>query len=300
MNDLKLSEIVRRKISSVKGIHETSMSAESSIKDDLGISSMEFITILTEVAEVLRIDLMKFSEKEIVTALTVGDLERVIASKLPKQGEKVINFNHGIVLKAWGVVLRPWMEQDVGLIVESATDPLVWKYTTEALSNKGDVVKYVARAMADREAGKRYSFAICLEGSDAILGSSSFGNMSAKDGRVEIGWTWLAPEYHGQGLNNVVKYLMLKYGFEELDSHRIEFKTDNANPRSCGALEKIGAKRDGVLRSHTLMHDGRYRDTAYYSILNEEWAQVSAALCHRIESGLKQGAGYTQNVSIAE
>lgn len=64
------------------------MSAESSIKDDLGISSMEFITILTEVAEVLNIDLMKFSEKEIVTALTVGELERVIASKLSKQGER--------------------------------------------------------------------------------------------------------------------------------------------------------------------------------------------------------------------
>lgn len=299
MSDLKLSEIVRRKISSVKGIPEISMSAESSIKDDLGISSMEFITILTEVAEVLCIDLMKFSEKEIVTALTVGDLERVIASKLPTQGEKVIDFSSDIVLKAWGVVLRPWMERDAGQIVDSATDPLVWKYTTEALSNKGDVVKYVARAMADREAGKRYSFAICLEGSDAIVGSSSFGNMSSKDGRVEIGWTWLAPEYHGQGLNNVVKYLMLKYGFEELDSHRIEFKTDNANPRSCGALEKIGAKRDGVLRSHTLMHDGRYRDTAYYSILNEEWAQVSAALCHRIASGLEKGAGYAQNVSIA-
>lgn len=194
----------------------------------------------------------------------------------------MINFNSDIVLKAWGVVLRPWVEQDVEWIIESAIDPLVWKYTTEALSNKDDVCKYVSRAIADREAGKRYSLAICLKDSDVIVGSSSFGNLSVKDGRVEIGWTWLAPEYHGKGLNNIVKYLMLKYGFEELDAHRIEFKTDSANPRSCGALEKIGAKRDGVLRSHTLMHDGRYRDTVYYSILNEEWAQVNSALGHRI------------------
>lgn len=290
-DELKLSEVVRRKISSVRGIPEASILAESSIKNDLGVSSIEFITILTEVAEMLCIDLMKFSEKEIVTARTVGDLERVIASKITKQGEKVINYSSDIMLTAGEVVLRPWSKQDVGLIVDSATDPLVWQYTTEALSNKGDVVKYVARAIADREAGKRYSFAICLEGSDAIVGSSSFGNISAKDGRVEIGWTWLAPEYHGQGLNTVVKYLMLKYGFEDINSHRIEFKTDNANPRSCGALEKIGAKRDGVLRSHTLMHDGRYRDTAYYSILNDEWPQVSAALYHRITNVFEQWAG---------
>ncbi|MDO8990090.1 MAG: GNAT family N-acetyltransferase [Sideroxyarcus sp.] len=285
MNHLKLSEIVRRKIAAVKGLQETSVSAESSIKDDLGISSMEYITILTDVAVVLGIDLMKFSERDILSAHTVGDLERVIASKLPIQEKNMLDFNSDIVLEGWGVVLRPWVEQDVGKIVESATDPLIWKYTTEALSNKDDVRKYVSRAIADREAGKRYSFAICLKDSGAIVGSSSFGNLSAKDRRVEIGWTWLAPEYHGKGLNNVVKYLMLKYYFEELDAHRIEFKTDNANPRSCGALEKIGAKRDGVLRSHTLMHDGRYRDTVYYSLLNEEWAQVSSALGQRITSG---------------
>jgi acyl carrier protein len=82
LSNSELSETVRRKISSVKGLNEASMSSESSIKDDLGISSMEFITILTEIAETMGIDLMKFSEKEIVTARTVGDLEQVIASKL--------------------------------------------------------------------------------------------------------------------------------------------------------------------------------------------------------------------------
>lgn len=82
MNLLKLSEIVRRKIAVVKGLQEASVSTESTIKDDLGVTSMEYITILTDVAMVLGIDLMQFSEREIVTALTVGDLERVIASKL--------------------------------------------------------------------------------------------------------------------------------------------------------------------------------------------------------------------------
>lgn len=190
----------------------------------------------------------------------------------------MINFNDDVVLESLGIVLRPWGEQDSEQVIESVTDPIIWKYTTEALSSRDEVFKYVTRAISDRETNKRYSFAICLSSSGAIIGSSSFGNIFTKDRRIEIGWTWLAQEYHGKGLNNIVKYLMLEYGFEQLNAHRIEFKTDNANPRSCGALEKIGAKRDGVLRSHTLMHDGRYRDTVYYSILNDEWAEVKAEL----------------------
>lgn len=201
----------------------------------------------------------------------------------------MINFNADIVLGSLGVELKPWKKQDAELVIESVTDPVIWKYTTEALSNRDAVLTYVTRAISEREAGKRYSFAICLKDSGSIVGSSSFGNISTKDRRIEIGWTWLAHEYHGKGLNTVVKYLMLKYGFEELGAHRIEFKTDNANPRSCGALEKIGAKRDGVLRSHTLMHDGRYRDTVYYSILNTEWAEVGSTLTHLLEA---RGRGY--------
>lgn len=196
----------------------------------------------------------------------------------------MIDFNSNIVLKGQGILLRPWEQSDADRVIETVTDPIIWKYTTEALSSKDDVLRYVTRAIADRSAGQRYSFAIQLEGSETIIGSTSFGSISKKDGRVEIGWTWLAQEYHGKGINTVVKHLLLKYGFEELRAHRIEFKTDNSNPRSCGALEKIGAKRDGVLRSHTLMHDGRYRDTVYYSILNDEWSHVGSALERRLAS----------------
>jgi RimJ/RimL family protein N-acetyltransferase len=189
----------------------------------------------------------------------------------------MIDFKSNITLEFEGVVLRPWSPDDADLMTTSATNPLIWEYTTSALATEADVRKYVAQAIADRDGGKRYSFAVCLK-SGEIVGSSSFGNVSEKDRRVEIGWSWLAPEYHGKGLNSVMKYVMVKYCFEALKVHRVEFKTDDANPRSCGALRKIGARREGVLRSHTLMHDGRYRDTAYYSILEDEWPQVSKAL----------------------
>ena len=94
----------------------------------------------------------------------------------------MINFDENIKLSAWGVILRPWASSDLSLITESVV-------TTEAISDKNELAKYVGRALSDRRDEKRFSFAICLEGSEQIVGSSSFGNVSTKDKRVEIGWT---------------------------------------------------------------------------------------------------------------
>ena len=107
-----------------------------------------------------------------------------------------------------------------------------------------------------------------------MIGSTSFGNFSFKDRRVEIGWTWIAKEYQGSGVNNEIKYLMLKYAFETLNFERVEVKTDVLNVKARRALSRIGFKEEGVLRSHTVMTHGRRRDTLYYSILKSEWNEV--------------------------
>ena len=205
----------------------------------------------------------------------------------------MINFNENIELSAWGVTLRPWLSSDASLIVGSVVDSHTWRFTTEAISNTDEVAKYVDRALLDRSDKKRLSFAICLEGSEKIVGSSSFGNVSTKDNRIEIGWTWLAQEFHGKGLNNVVKYLMMKHGFEVFGVHRIEFKTDTSNPRACRALKKIGTQKEGVLRSHTLMHDGQYRDTAFFSVLDTEWDEVEVNLANLIENSNREYSFFT-------
>ena len=101
----------------------------------------------------------------------------------------MINFDENIKLSAWGVILRPWASSDLSLITESVVDPHTWRFTTEAISDKNELAKYVGRALSDRRDEKRFSFAICLEGSEQIVGCSSFGNVSTKDKRVEIGWT---------------------------------------------------------------------------------------------------------------
>ena len=200
----------------------------------------------------------------------------------------MIDFDKNIKLEKWDVLLRPWSSSDEMLITDSIINPEIWKFTTGIVTTTEEIRDYVETALADRKNHKRYSFAICVNGSNKIIGSSSFGNISSKDKRMEIGWTWLAKEFHGTGLNNIVKYLMMQYGFEELNAHRIEFKTDNSNPRSCRALEKVGAKKDGVLRSHTLMHDGRYRDTAFFSVLETEWNDVNRHLYNLIENNEKK------------
>ena len=101
----------------------------------------------------------------------------------------MIDFDENIKLGDWGVMLRPWATSDLSLITESVFDPHTWRFTTEAILDKDELAKYVDRALSDRRDNKRFSFAICLEGSEQIVGSSSFGNVSTKDKRVEIGWT---------------------------------------------------------------------------------------------------------------
>jgi RimJ/RimL family protein N-acetyltransferase len=106
------------------------------------------------------------------------------------------------------------------------------------------------------------------------LGTSAFGNISERDSRLEIGWTWLAKNYQGQGINKRMKNMMFTYCFDQLKLERVEFKTDVLNIQARKSLTNIGATEEGILRSHTLMTNNRRRDTIYYSILKSEWAMV--------------------------
>ena len=117
------------------------------------------------------------------------------------------------------------------------------------------------------------------------LAAPASGTPRRTDRRIEIGWTWLAVGWQGRGFNTRAKYLLLERCFESLSAHRVEFKTDAINHRARQALRKVGATEEGTLRAHTLMHDGRYRDTVYYSILADEWERVRAHLRSLIEDG---------------
>lgn len=183
-----------------------------------------------------------------------------------------------ITLRSDRVVLRPLAETDVEAFARVAYDPGIWRYFVADAGTEEGLRAFVAGAVREREAGTRVPFTIEDAASGAVVGSTSYGSISERDQRIEIGWSWLARAAQGTSLNTHAKHLLLAHAFDTLGYERVEFKTDVLNLRARAALKKIGATEEGVLRSHTLMPGGRRRDTIYYSVLRDEWPAADARL----------------------
>lgn len=183
-------------------------------------------------------------------------------------------FSDNIILQNDVVLLRPLEKADYELFKCIAFNPDIWKHSVTRASNGNELHKWIDDALESKKNNQRYPLTIVDNKSERVLGSTSIGNISLTDKRAEIGWTWLGLEFQGTGINKHCKFLLLQYLFDELKFERVEFKTDALNLKSRKALQKIGAKEEGVLRSHTLMHDGRRRDTVYFSILKNEWPSI--------------------------
>jgi RimJ/RimL family protein N-acetyltransferase len=137
---------------------------------------------------------------------------------------------------------------------------------------------YMALALDEQKRGVSVPFTTTLRDSGQIVGSTRYANISARDGRLEIGWTWIGKAWQRSPVNTEAKYLMLHHAFEVLGCTRVELKTDGLNEKSRAAILRIGAKQEAVLRKHTLTYSGRIRDTVYFSILDTEWPMVKAGL----------------------
>ncbi len=147
------------------------------------------------------------------------------------------------------------------------------RYSPSSWHSNAEFDAYFTEAMA-----QRLPFLVYDKLHKCHAGSSSFGNYSAKDARVEIGWTWISQALQRSGLNSSIKYLMLSHAFEQNHIERVEFKADARNTISTAALSRLGATYEGRLRSHTMMNDGHRRDTVYYSILKHEWPPIASNL----------------------
>lgn len=172
------------------------------------------------------------------------------------------------------ILLRPLRIEDFNGLKEKTDDKDLWIYFTSDLLDKNTLLKWIENGVQDVINKKRLALSIIDKHTNTLIGSTSIGNISKPDKRVEIGWTWICREFHGKGINDQTKYLLLKYCFEELDCERVEFKTDVLNRPARKALIRIGAVEEGILRSHTLMTHDRRRDTIYYSILRMEWENI--------------------------
>ena len=186
-------------------------------------------------------------------------------------------FPVGLSLETGKVLLRPLAMTDVEEFISLTSLPSTWKYFTKSLNEKDQLNDWVRQGIDDRNNKIRYPFTIVEKEGQRVCGSTSFGSISFFDKRIEIGWTWLSPPYQGAGINHHAKFAMLQFAFEQLVYERVEIKTDNLNERAKQALRKIGAKEEGVLRSHMLMPGGRRRDSVYFSILKHEWPEIKTS-----------------------
>lgn len=164
------------------------------------------------------------------------------------------------------------------LVPAATADEKLTQYSPFSIATPNDLKHFIQNSLIDRRHQTRYAFAIYDKQFQEFAGSTSFGSISNKDQRLEIGWTWLGPKFQQTGLNINCKYLLLQYAFEVLKFERVEFRTDERNAKSRAAIEKIGGTFEGILRSHTLMLDGFRRSSVYYSILKEEWQEVKKML----------------------
>jgi RimJ/RimL family protein N-acetyltransferase len=182
---------------------------------------------------------------------------------------------HDLVLETSKALLRPIEQNDYETFLRLAKqDEEMWKYFSLNLGDEAQLRKWMEMAFNDKKAETRRPFTIIDKATGQIAGSSSMGNISYHDLRLEIGWSWLGKEFRGTGLNKHAKFLMMRYALEELHFERVEFKTDVLNARARQGLKNVGGIEEGILRSHMTMWNNRRRSSIYYSVLKDEWPQV--------------------------
>ena len=179
---------------------------------------------------------------------------------------------HDLVLETSKALLRPIGPNDYETFLHLAQqDEEMWKYFSLNLGDEAQLRKWMEMAFADKKAETRRPFAIIDKATGQIAGSSSMGNISYHDLRLEIGWSWLGKDFRSTGLNKHAKFSMMRYAFEELHFERVEFKTDVLNERARQGLRNVGGIEEGTLRSHMTMWNNRRRTSIYYSVLKNEW-----------------------------
>jgi len=183
-------------------------------------------------------------------------------------------FPDSLILETPRVKLRLMQMEDFDDLQPLTQSSVLWKYFTKDLSLSAELKQWMEEGMQERRQEKRMPFVVFDKDEQKICGCTSFGNISFFDKRIEIGWTWLGERFLGTGVNRQAKFALLSFAFDVMKMERVEIKTDNLNERAKTALRKIGAKEEGILRSHMLMQDERRRDSVYFSILKDEWEKV--------------------------
>jgi len=189
-----------------------------------------------------------------------------------------------VTLSARGILLEPLaLSHEAGLRA-AAADGELWRLRVTSVPEPEQTRQYIEDALAMREAGSRFAFAVLDAASGTVLGCSSYHDIIPAVKRVEIGWTWYAKRCQRSHINSVAKLLLMTHAFETLGCNVVGWRTDNFNFASQAAIERLGARKDGVIRGHALRRDGTIRDTVMYSMRSGEWPEAKAQLLYLLDS----------------
>lgn len=183
-----------------------------------------------------------------------------------------------VILRGNKVRLEPLNREHFEALLVIGQQTEIWAHLPINGANPDILLAELKTALARRASGEHYPFVIIDTVNNKIIGSTRFYNIYPEHRKLEIGWTWYDPAYWGTGYNIECKYLLLTYCFETLKTVRVQLQTSAKNERSRAAIQKIGGKFEGILRNDRIRPDGTLRDTAVYSIIQEEWEEVKVML----------------------
>ena len=183
------------------------------------------------------------------------------------------------------VRLEPLGLQHLEGLKLAAADGELWKIRVTSVPEPDDTRGYIERALQSFAEGHRLAFAVIDAASSEVIGSSSYHDIVPAVERLEIGYTWYAKTRQRTYVNASAKLLLMTHAFETLGAKLVGWRTDNFNFASQRAIERLGARRDGVIRHHALRRDGTVRDTVMYSMTPGEWPEAKAQLRWRLASG---------------
>ena len=176
-----------------------------------------------------------------------------------------------LILQGNRVDLVPMEEYHFPELIELANDSRIWQFYAFDGTDRTRMHQVLSSGLSEKETGNQFPFVIQHKPTGRLVGSTRFLDIQPLHRKLEIGSTWLIPQYWASSVNLECKLLLLTYCFEKLKAYRVQLKTDENNIRSRKAIEKIGGAFEGILRNDMIRDNGTKRNSAYYSIIDDEW-----------------------------
>src|SRR5680860_208012 len=194
-----------------------------------------------------------------------------------------------IEIQGPNITLRLLKKNDGIPLINAASDGQLWNLPFTFVPNEQTIDEYINTALTGHAKGTILPFVIELNVDKQIVGTTRFWKMDEKNRNLEIGHTWISASWQRTYVNTEIKYLMLKYAFDELKCIRVQFTTDEINEKSRAAILRLGAKEEGIIRYERLMPNGRKRNSVRYSIIEDEWPVVKERLLSKLFDNSNKG-----------